>query len=186
MNYNRILLDTSVLIRLFNKRTGYFHEKATFWFDHLFSEKRQLKLSTIVIAEYCVCVDSPLENLPMKNFYPLNFKMEHAQRAGEFARILFSERKKNKSIEKKSLNRNIISNDVNIFDQARNIISNDVNIFAQADVEENISHLLTFDKKSIKMFNILKEKLPGRVNFDILSDSSPPQGQKEKTLFSLN
>lgn len=82
------------------------------------------------------------------------FNLDHAEKAGEFASIIFSE----KNISKESL-------------LPRAIIPNDSKLFAQADVDNSISQFITSDKRSQKTFNLLKIRTTPK--FDIIDISIP-------------
>ena len=68
-------------------------------------------ISTISVAEYCVRGD--VHELPLRNLQIIPFNLDHAKRAGEFAKIIFQNKGKLKLNE-----RNIIPNDPN---QARRL-----------------------------------------------------------------
>lgn len=80
-------------------------------------------LSTISISEFCV--KGSFDQLPLRNVRVLPFNWQHAQRSGEFARILLEQRK----------------------DEERAVVINDIKLLAQADVEPRISHFLTKDRR---------------------------------------
>ena len=69
-----------------------------------------LYVSTIALAEYAV--KDRIENLPMKYFRVLPFNIDHAQKAGEFAKIVFSQRDQ---IPAEITQRVIIPNDTKMF-----------------------------------------------------------------------
>jgi len=78
----------------------------------------------------------------LKNLKILPFNLDHAKRAGEFARILH-EAKKNKQIDVSE----------------RSIIINDAKLFAQADTELQIKYFVTSDQESMKLLNTLRSKI---------------------------
>jgi len=103
-------------------------------------------ISTISIAEYCVGGD--ISELPLKNLQILPFNLNHAKRAGEFAKIVFEAKGKNK---------------INL--EKRNIIPNDTKLFAQADCEKSIEFYLSSDSESLKIYNLLKQKTSIKFQF---------------------
>lgn len=84
-----VLLDTSFFIRLLNPDDP-LHENAKGYFKYLIETEFILKISTISIAEYCV--RGSLDELPLRNMQIVPFNLDHAQRTGEFAGIIFSEK----------------------------------------------------------------------------------------------
>lgn len=76
-----------------------------------------MKVSTIAIAEYCV--RGKIDELPLRNLLIITFNINHAIKAGEFAKILFAEKDKLADIKQ----RTIIPNDVKLFAQAHTILS---------------------------------------------------------------
>ncbi|GDX11126.1 hypothetical protein LBMAG57_28980 [Verrucomicrobiota bacterium] len=78
------------------------------------------------MAEYAV--RDSIAHLPLRYFRVLPFNVDHAQRAGEFARAVFEARK-------------ILPVQL---DQ-RAVIANDTKMFAQADAMPAITHYLTAD-----------------------------------------
>lgn len=93
-------------------------------------------ISTISIAEYCV--RGNLHELPLKNLQILPFNINHANRTGEFAKIVFQKKDR-----------------LNL--KERNIIPNDSKLFAQADIENSIEFFLPSDTESLKIYNLLNE-----------------------------
>lgn len=140
-----VLLDTSFFIRLLDK-TDVLHSKAKDYFKYFFEKEFEIFTSTIVIAEYCVGGD--VSELPLRNLQIIPFNFHHAKRTGEFAKIIFEQRKKNK-----------------IGLKSRNIILNDTKLFAQADIEKSIEFYLSSDKESLKIFNLLKQHISPRFQF---------------------
>lgn len=134
-----VLLDTSFFIRFLNDEDSLF-KNADGYYRYFLEKEIPMLISTISIAEYCV--GGKIEELPLKNLQILPFNLPHAQKTGEFAKAIF-EAKRNKNIEVRE----------------RIIIPNDSKLFAQADCEKNITYYLTSDTESLKVFNILKEKL---------------------------
>lgn len=144
-----VLLDTSFFIRLLNENDG-LHSNALGYFKYFLEKDIILKCSTISIAEYCV--RGSVDELPWRNLQVVPFNFNHGIRAGEFARIIFTEK------NKLDLNN-------------RNIIPNDSKLFAQADVDESITHFVTSDEECLKIHKILKSQANAR--FDIINIRTP-------------
>jgi hypothetical protein len=89
-----------------------------------------------------------LSDLPLKNLHIVPFNIDHALKAGEFAKILFEER----GILKENL-------------KPRAIIPNDSKLFAQADLDKTISYFITSDSRSGNTIGVLKNKATIRFNF---------------------
>jgi predicted nucleic acid-binding protein len=120
--FDGVLLDTSFIIRLL-KTDDPLHANTKAWFRWLLDHKVPMHLSTISISEFCV--KGSFDQLPLRNVRVLPFNWQHAQRSGEFARILLDQRK----------------------DEERAVVINDIKLLAQADVEPRISHFLTKDQR---------------------------------------
>lgn len=120
--FDGVLLDTSFVIRLL-KTDDPLHSNAKAWFRWLLDHKVPMHLSTISISEFCV--KGSFDQLPLRNVRVLPFNWQHAQRSGEFARVLLDQRK----------------------DEERAVVINDIKLLAQADVESRISHFLSKDRK---------------------------------------
>jgi len=146
-----VLLDTSFLIRLLDKNDP-FHLNAKGYFKYFTENDFKLFTSTIAIAEYCVRSD--ISELPLKNLQIVPFNLSHAQRAGEFAKIIFRERA-----------------DKNLQVNNRTIIPNDTKLFAQADCEKTIEFYLSSDTESIKIYNAVKTKM--RLKFQFIDLKTP-------------
>lgn len=144
-----VLLDTSFFIRLLNESDG-LHTNALGFFKYFLEKEIVLKCSTISIAEYCV--RGSFDELPWKYLQIVPFNFNHGIKAGEFAKVIFKEKKKLD-----------LSN--------RNIIPNDSKLFAQADVEESITHFVTSDIECQKIHQILK--VQAKANFDIINIRTP-------------
>lgn len=93
-----------------------------------------------------------IAHLPLRYFRVLPFNVDHAQRAGEFARAVFEARK-------------ILPVQL---DQ-RAVIANDTKMFAQADAMPAITHYLTADQECEKVYTLLKSVLTPRFQFVHLS-----------------
>jgi len=121
---------------------------------HFFLQKEiKLFISTISIAEYCV--GGSIDELPLKNLIVLPFNIKHAEKAGEFGRILYELRKEG---------------ELDI--EPRQIIINDAKLFAQAHIEEKIGYFITSDSRCIKIYNNLKMKTD--LNFVIVNIKDKP------------
>ncbi len=132
-----ILLDTSFFLRFLNENDSLF-KNADGYFRYFLEKDYTLSISTISVAEYCV--GGTIDQLPLKNLKIVPFNLNHAKRTGEFARILFTERR---------------AGNVNF--KERTLIPNDSKLFAQADTEENTDYFLTSDVESLKAYAILKK-----------------------------
>lgn len=146
-----ILCDTGFLIRL-NQPQNELHANARAYLKYLLAGDHQLYVSTIALAEYAV--KDQIGNLPMKYFRVLPFNIDHAQQAGEFARIVFSKRDQ-------------LPAD---FTQ-RVIIPNDTKMFAQAAVTPAITHYLTADQRCEVVYRLVRDSMA--VGFEILSLHTP-------------
>lgn len=149
MEHKFALLDTSFFIRLLNERDP-LHKNTLGYYRYFLEHHFVLKCSTVSIAEYCV--QGSADELPLKDLQILPFNFNHAQRAGELAKIVF-------------LNRSTLSV------SSRNIIPNDTKLFAQADSEEDINIFATTDEECIKIYNLLDSHR--KLNFDIMNVRRP-------------
>ena len=120
-----------------------------------------MKISTISIAEFCVKGD--ITDLPLKTLKILPFNYDHAQKAGEFARVIYDNRAK-QSLEI----------------HPRVLIPNDSKLFAQADVEDTINAFLTSDERTQSIIKLLQTSANAR--FDYI-DLRTPCNQIFGTLF---
>lgn len=123
-----VILDTSFLIRLLSS-SDLLHENAVAYYKYFLDHDIPMYVSTVSIAEYCVCGD--VSELPLKNLRIVTFNFPHAPVAGKFANILIRA-KKAKEIEV----------------EQRSIIPNDVKIFAQANCTHGIRYFVTSDTKA--------------------------------------
>lgn len=146
-----VLLDTSFFIRLLNDEDP-LHENAKEYYKYYLEKEIFMKVSTISIAEYCVL--GQLDELPLRNIQILPFNLNHSVRTGEFAKVIFQEKKITKE---------------QIFPRA--IIPNDSKLFAQADLDENITHFVTSDSRSKNNLNLLKRGTNPK--FEIIDISIP-------------
>lgn len=149
MDSKNILLDTSFFIRLLNEKDS-LHENTLEYYKFFLEKQFILKCSTISISEYCV--KGQLEELPLKDIQVVPFNISHAQKAGEFARIIFDNKRKLET-------------------QKRNIIPNDTNLFAQAEVEKEITTFATSDEECLKIYSLLKKNY--NLNFDTINIRNP-------------
>lgn len=131
-----ILLDTSFFIRLLNENDS-LHQNTLKYYRYFLEKQFVLKCSTISISEYCV--KGQLDELPLKDIQILPFNINHAQKAGELARIVF-QKKGGFKIDR------------------RNIIPNDTNLFAQAETEIDITTFATSDEECLKIYSYLKKQ----------------------------
>ncbi|RYF45603.1 MAG: hypothetical protein EOO39_51020 [Cytophagaceae bacterium] len=146
-----VLLDTSFFLRFLNDEDPlYVH--ADGYFRHFLREETTMLISTISIAEYCVGGD--MSELPLKNLRILPFNISHAQRTGEFARLVFQHRK---TLDLKN----------------RTIIPNDTKLFAQADTEASVQYYLSSDRESQKIYRLLHAEKAGP-KFQFLNLEIPP------------
>jgi len=144
---NNVLLDTSFLIRLLNDEDD-FHKNALDYYKYFLEKNVKLKVSTISIAEYCV--RGNITDLPYKNVQILPFNFDHANKTGEFARILFGYKAKLKP---------------------RTCIPNDAKLFAQAHTDSGIIYFISSDTNAIKSINLLKKHT--QLNFEFIDLHTP-------------
>lgn len=133
---NSVLLDTSFFIRLLNHQDR-LHENARAYYKLFLEEGIEMIISTISIAEFCVKGD--VTDLPLRTLKVLPFNYNHAQRAGEFARIIYENRAKH-----------------NLDIHPRVLIPNDSKLFAQADYENTINAFVTSDERTQSTIELLK------------------------------
>ena len=143
MKAKSVLLDTSFFIRFLKEDDPLFNNTDEYY--RYFLEKDiPMIISTISIAEYCV--GGNINELPLKDLQILPLNVLHAQRAGEFAKIVFQNRNKLKLNE-------------------RNIIPNDTKLFSQADIENQIGYYISSDIESFKIYNLLKNETSVKFEF---------------------
>lgn len=111
-----------------------------------------MNISTISIAEYCV--GGAIDQLPLKNLKILPFNLDHAKRTGEFARLLFLERRSG-----------------NVAFKERTLIPNDSKLFAQADTDPGIGYFVTSDTESLKAYSVLWKR--SKPDFEIIDITRP-------------
>ncbi len=140
-----VLLDTSFFLRFLNDNDPLF-KNADGYFRYFIQKEITMMVSTISIAEYCVGGD--VHELPLRNLQILPFNLDHSKRTGEFAKIAFEAKKKEKLD---------VTN--------RYIIPNDTKLFAQADIEKNIEFYISSDSESFKIYKLIKEKLNPKFQF---------------------
>lgn len=109
------MLDTSFLIRLL-KEDETLHESAKAYYQYFLQNGFLLYVSTVAVAEYCVHGD--LEQLPFQSVRITPFNLDHAEKAGNYARTLFEAKKTG---EFKPEQRLVIPNDTKIFAQASSV-----------------------------------------------------------------
>ncbi len=149
MRHKAVLLDTSFFIRFLNDTDTLF-EKADGYFRYFLQKEITMMISTISIAEYCVGGD--VQELPLRNLQIVPFNLDHAERTGEFAKIVFQNKGTLKLKE-------------------RNLIPNDTKLFAQADREKTIEFYLSSDRESLKIYNLLKREIT--LNFQFIDLNVP-------------
>ena len=142
-----VLCDTGFLIRL-NHPQDPLHGHARSYLKYLLERGHHLYVSTIALAEYAV--RDRIENLPMRSFRVLPFNIDHAQKAGEFAHIVFSKR-----------------DQMPVELTQRVIIPNDTKMFAQADTTIEVAYYLTADQKCEAVYRLIHESMSLR--FKMLS-----------------
>ena len=145
MTHNSVLLDTSFFLRFLNERDPLF-KNADGYFRYFLQKEIRMMISTISIAEYCVGGD--VHELPLKNLQIVPFNLDHAKRTGEFAKIIFEEKKSGRHNPSQ-----------------RNIIPNDTKLFAQADSEKTIEFYVSSDTESLKIYNLLKQHSNPKFHF---------------------
>lgn len=149
MDNKSILLDTSFFIRLLNENDS-LHQNTLTYYKYFLEKQFILKCSTISISEYCV--KGKLEELPLRDIQIVPFNINHAQKAGEFAKIIFENKRKLEM-------------------ERRNIIPNDTNLFAQAEIEKDITSFATSDEECLKIYFLLKQICS--LNFDAINIRNP-------------
>lgn len=132
-----VLCDTGFLIRLSNPHDP-LHANARGYLKYFLEEGHGIYVSTIALAEYAV--RDKIGNLPMKYFRVIPFNIDHAQKAGEFANVVFSKREQ--------MPAEITQ---------RVIIPNDTKMFAQAEVTPAITHYLTADIRCVAVYSVIKD-----------------------------
>lgn len=140
-----VLCDTGFLIRL-NKPLDPLHANARGYLKYLLDGGHSLYVSTVALAEYAV--GDQIANLPLKYFRVMPFNVDHAQKAGDFARSVFEARKT-----------------LPVDFSHRTIIPNDTKMFAQAEVTPTITHYLTADGESRKVYDLLSTRLTTSFQF---------------------
>ncbi|MEY4483442.1 MAG: hypothetical protein RL693_894 [Verrucomicrobiota bacterium] len=146
-----VLCDTGFLIRL-NNPAEPLHPNARAYLKFLMEGGHTLYVSTIALAEYAV--RDQIANLPLKYFRIVPFNVDHAQKAGEFIRIVLESKQKLPT----QLSQ-------------RTIIPNDTKMFAQADAIPAITHFLTADAECEKVYTLLTAKLT--TSFQFLHVATP-------------
>lgn len=147
------LLDTSFFLRFLNEQDDLF-KNADKYYKYFLSKEISLLISTISIAEYCV--GGTLDQLPFKNLIVLPFNIKHAEKAGEFGKILY-EARKDKKFEV----------------DERPIILNDAKLFAQAHTDERINYFITSDRRSSNLYKTINSNTNLNFTFvDIREDHS--------------
>jgi hypothetical protein len=135
MMHKSVLLDTSFFLRFLNDKDPLF-KNADGYFRYFVQKEIKMMISTISIAEYCVGGD--VHELPLRNLQIVPFNLDHAKRAGEFAKIIHQ-------------------NKGTLQLRERILIPNDTKLFAQADCENSVELYLTSDSDSEKIYNQLRK-----------------------------
>lgn len=152
------LLDTSFFLRFLNENDELF-QNADNYYRYILKKGIKLFISTISIAEYCV--GGNIDQLPLKNLIVLPFNIQHAEKAGKFARILYEARKEKK-----------------LEVTERPIIINDAKLFAQAHTDERINYYLTADSRSSNFYKKIESIIKLNFNFiDIRTNYSETFGE---------
>lgn len=146
-----VFCDTSFFIRLMDNNDP-LHLNAKSYFKYFTQNEFELLISTIAIAEYCV--GGEFNELPLRNLQIVPFNLDHAKRAGEFARIIFENKGKLQPKYKD-----------------RNIIPNDTKLFAQADCEHTVEYYLCSDSESLKIYNLLTQHC--KPNYQFIDITNP-------------
>lgn len=144
-----VLLDTSFFIRLLDEKDP-LNKSADEYLKFFLDNEVELMLSAISIAEYCVYGD--VTELPMKYLRVIPFNIDHAIKAGEFASVLFEQRKSGATID-------------------RRLIQNDVKLFAQCEILKSVSAFITSDARSRTIFETLRATNLIRFDFVDISTS---------------
>jgi predicted nucleic acid-binding protein len=142
---NSVLLDTSFFIRLLNSEDN-LHENAKAYFKYFLENGVVMKISTISIAEFCV--KGAITDLPLKILKIIPFNINHAQKAGEFAKILFENRAKQ-----------------NLEIQPRILIPSDTKLFAQADLDADVDAFVTSDARTQSLIDLLRNSANTRFSY---------------------
>lgn len=161
MRVNRIFLDTSFWIRLFDP-TDNDHINARAYFEYFLLHGDTIYLSTVVAAEYGIGGD--INHLPFDSskVRVVPFTLRHARKAAELAKAAYLlNRKGAVSLEK------------------RVVIPNDTKILAQAEVEET-DWFLARDRNCFSVHTMLADQ--GLLNFKYL-DLRTPIGEFTGELF---
>jgi predicted nucleic acid-binding protein len=157
---NSVLLDTSFFIRLLNPEDK-LHENAKAYFMYFLEKGIDMKISTISIAEFCVKGD--IIDLPLKTLKIIPFNYNHAQTAGNFARIIYENKAKQ-----------------NLEIHPRILIPNDTKLFAQADLDDSIDAFVTSDERTQSIIDLLRTSANARFRY---IDITNPCNQTFGTLF---
>ncbi len=131
------MLDTSFLIRLLREDDP-LHDSARAYYQYFLENYYVLFVSTVAVAEYCVYGE--MDQLPFECVRIVPFNLDHAEKAGSYAKTLFQARSKGQYTP----------------DQ-RAIIPNDAKLFAQAS-SVGALYFVTSDTSSSKAIDLLAEK----------------------------
>lgn len=134
-----VLIDNSFLTTLLNEKDKLNHN-AEKYFEYFLNSGNHLFISTVSVAEFCV--RGKLNEIPFNNLKVIPFNINHAEKAGDFANIIFSQYK---------------AKDIKLTE--RKIIPNDVKIFSQCELEISVSHCISKDEDFQKIHNSLSKNL---------------------------
>ena len=132
------MLDTSFLIRLL-KEDEPLHASAKAYCQYFLENNYALYVSTVAIAEYCV--RGELDQLPFEYVRVLPFNLDHAEKAGDYARALYQAKDNGRYKPEQRL-----------------IIPNDTKLFAQASAIGAL-YFVTADVKASKAMDILAKEI---------------------------
>ncbi len=148
--YKTAFVDTGFLIRLLDENHPQ-HGSAVSYYDYLLEKGYIIRVSTIVIAEYCV--KGEYNDLPTANILPSPFNPMHAVKAGAFGKILYEA--KTQWVQEKG---------------ERTLLKNDVKIMAHAEADK-ADWYITFDTDSKKLYDTLKQR--GMIKFRFIDANQP-------------
>lgn len=158
--YKTASLDTGFVIALLNGKDER-HGKALGYYKHFLDNGYLMRISTIVISEYCVkgCIKS----LPLDQIIPSPFNAIHAIKTGECASALLEQRSKW-----------VVEKGERVF------ILNDAKIMAQAEADKSDVYV-TFDTDSKRLYDILRSKK--LVSFELWDANQPVELRTGKIKF---
>lgn len=146
---NRVLCDTSFLIRLLNRNDA-LNSNARLYYEYFLDEGWDIYVSTIASSEFGV-----KDNIFKLLDYPFNisaFEFEHSIKSSEMARIVFDEKAKRGAKF-----------------SSRLIVPNDTKMMAQAELLN--ACYITSDSESKKVYDILKNS--NKISIDFIDLNTP-------------